>query len=207
MSTREERAEATRAQLLASARELFAVRGYAGVGTEDVVRAAGLTRGALYHHFPDKRELFAAVHEQLEKELMAKVASSLAGFNDPLEMLAAGVGRFLDICLEPAVLRIAILEAPTVLGWERWREIDAKHSLGLVTAALEAAMAAGQITRQDTGLLGHLLLAACGEAAQLIAHAPEPAQARAHVEPVLLSLLAGLRVTGGATTSAPLPED
>jgi AcrR family transcriptional regulator len=194
MSTREERAEATRAQLLASARELFAARGYADVGTEDVVRAAGLTRGALYHHFPDKRELFAAVHEQLEKELMATVAASLSGRGDPLEMLAAGVRRFLDICLEPAVLRITILEAPTVLGWERWRQIDAEHSLGLVTAALEMAMQAGLIARQDTSMLGHLLLAACGEAAQLIAHAPDPAAARTQVEPVLLALLAGLRV-------------
>lgn len=193
MSTREERAEATRAQLLAVARELFAARGYAGVGTEDVVRGAGLTRGALYHHFADKRELFAAVHEQLEQEIVASIGSRMASVSDPVSLLLTGMTLYLDSCMEPAVLRITLLDAPTVLGWPRWREIDARYGLGLVMVALTTAMDAGALRRQPVRPLAHLLLAALAEAAQLIAHAEDPVAARAEMEPTLLSILDGLR--------------
>jgi AcrR family transcriptional regulator len=198
MSTREERAEATRAQLLAVATELFASRGYAAVGTEDVVREAGLTRGALYHHFTDKRELFAAVHERLEQDTMAAIGSRMAaaaesGTADPVELLIIGMRSFLDACMEPAVLRITLLDAPTVLGWARWRGVDERYGLGLVINCLEYAMAAGALRRQDPRPLAHLLLAAVGEAAQLIAHAENPERARAEVEPAMLSMLDGLR--------------
>ncbi|HEY1973197.1 MAG TPA: helix-turn-helix domain-containing protein [Pseudonocardia sp.] len=193
MSTREERAEATRAQLLAAARELFAARGYAEVGTEDVVRAAGLTRGALYHHFADKRELFAAVYEQLERELVAEIGAGMAGITDPIEMIVTGARRYLDACQRPATRRITLLDGPTVLGWARWRQVGAEHSLGLITAALGYAMDAGAMRRQEIRPLAHLVLAALAEAAHLVAHAPDPASARAEVEPALLSLLDGLR--------------
>jgi len=196
MSTREERAEATRAQLLAAALPLFAERGYASVGTEDVVRAAGLTRGALYHHFADKKALFAAVFEQLEQDLVTSLGATMAAARDgadPVSWLAAGMGSFLDACVEPAVLRISLLDAPTVLGWARWREVDERYGLGAVIAALEYAMAAGALRPQPARPLAHLLLAALGEAAQLIANAEHPAQARADVEPALLSILGGLR--------------
>ncbi|MDT7672824.1 MAG: hypothetical protein QOD82_726, partial [Pseudonocardiales bacterium] len=174
MSTREERAGATRAQLLAVATELFASRGYAAVGTEDVVREAGLTRGALYHHFTDKRELFAAVHERLEQDTMAAIGSRMAaaaesGTADPVGLLIIGMRSFLDACMEPAVLRITLLDAPTVLGWARWRGVDERYGLGLVINGLEYAMAAGALRRQEPRPLAHLLLAAVGEAAQLIA--------------------------------------
>jgi AcrR family transcriptional regulator len=198
MSTREERAGATRAQLLAVATELFASRGYAAVGTEDVVREAGLTRGALYHHFTDKRELFAAVHERLEQDTMAAIGSRMAaaaesGTADPVELLIIGMRSFLDACMEPAVLRITLLDAPTVLGWARWRGVDERYGLGLVINGLEYAMTAGALRRQEPRPLAHLLLAAVGEAAQLIAHAENPEQARAEVEPAMLSMLDGLR--------------
>jgi AcrR family transcriptional regulator len=198
MSTREERAEATRAQLLAVATELFASRGYAAVGTEDVVREAGLTRGALYHHFADKRELFAAVHERVEQDTVAAIGSRMAaaaesGAIDPVELLIIGMRSFLDACMEPAVLRITLLDAPTVLGWARWREVDERYGLGLVINGLEYAMATGALRRQEPRPLAHLLLAAIGEAAQLIAHAEHPEQARAEVEPAMLSMLDGLR--------------
>src|ERR1700754_85707 len=198
MSTREERAEATRAQLLAAATELFAQRGYAAVGTEDVVRLAGLTRGALYHHFQDKRELFAAVHERLEQDLVIAIGERMSGAaspgaTDPMDQLLVGMRSFLDACTEPSVLRIALLDAPTVLGWARWREVDERYGLGLVIAALDAAMTAGVLRRQAVRPLAHLLLAALGEAAQLIAHAEDPHRTRAELEPALLTLLKGLR--------------
>ncbi|HEY0573386.1 MAG TPA: helix-turn-helix domain-containing protein [Pseudonocardia sp.] len=196
MATREERAEATRAQLLDVAAELFASRGYAAVGTEDVVRQAGLTRGALYHHFADKRELFAAVHERVEQELVATIGERMAAARDtatPVQLLIIGMRSFLDACAHPAVLRISLLDGPTVLGWARWREVGERYGLGLVIAGLEFAMQAGELRRQDVRPLAHLLLAALSEAAQLIAHAEHPEQARAEVEPAMLALLNGLR--------------
>jgi AcrR family transcriptional regulator len=200
MSTREERAEATRAQLLASATELFTVRGYAAVGTEDVVRAAGLTRGALYHHFADKRELFAAVHEEQEQRLVARIAEDLARPSpgagpdtDPLAVLARGVRVYLDLCLEPTVLRITLQDAPTVLGWARWREVGTHYGLGLITGALDAAMQAGVLRPAPVRPLAQLLMGALSEAAHLIAHAEDRAATRAEVEPALLGLLEGLR--------------
>jgi AcrR family transcriptional regulator len=200
MSLREERAEATRAQLVAAATELFAERGYAEVGTEDVVRRAGLTRGALYHHFADKRELFAAVYERMERELvtsigtrMAEATDSATGAPDPNQLLVTGVQAFLDEVARPEVVRIGLLDAPTVLGWARWREVGERYGLGLVISSLEYGMASGALSRQPVRPLALLLLAALGEAAQLIAHAEQPEQARAEVEPALRALLDGLR--------------
>ena len=127
-----ERSQATREALIGAARKLFAKRGYAEVGTEEIVRAAGLTRGALYHHFGGKRELLAAVYEQIERELAERIASGALGATDPLEAMRAGTEMFLDACLEPEVQRIVLLDAPAVLGWERWRAIAAEHGLGLI---------------------------------------------------------------------------
>lgn len=189
----EERAAATRAELMRAARELFAARGYADVGTEEIVRAAHVTRGALYHHFTDKRDLFRAVHEQLADELLAGIGLRLAGVEDPSEALVAGVRAFLDACTDPALVRISHLDAPAVLGWAEWREIDARHWLGLVSSGLQEAMDAGAFTPRDVRPLAHMLLAAFAEAALLIANAPDPAAARREVEAPLLALLDGLR--------------
>src|SRR5687767_6457834 len=125
--TQEERSEKTRAALTSAARRLFADRGYAGVGTEEIVRAAGVTRGALYHHFSGKPDLLEAVYEQIEREITQKIATGALAGADPLEALHAGSEMFLDVCLEPEVQRIVLLDAPAVLGWERWREIAADH--------------------------------------------------------------------------------
>src|SRR5437588_4123472 len=106
----EERSEETRQALIQAARELFAERGYAGVGTEEIVRAARLTRGALYHHFASKEDLFRAVYERVEQELVERIAAQAASAGDPLEALSAGAGAFLDACEDPAVQRIALID-------------------------------------------------------------------------------------------------
>jgi AcrR family transcriptional regulator len=193
MSTRDERADETRRELLRVARELFAERGYAGVGTEEIVARAGLTRGALYHHFQGKRDLFRAVHEQLEEELVAEIAAGLAGVTDPDVLLEAGVRAFLDSCTDRRRVRVTLIDAPTVLGWSEWREIDERHGLGLVNAALGNAMDAGAIARQGVRPLAHLIIGALGEAALLIANTDDPAAMRRQVEPALLALVRGLR--------------
>ena len=187
------RSEATREQLLAAARPLFGARGYAGVGTEEIVRAAGVTRGALYHQFRDKAELFAAVVEQLEAEVTARVAQGAVGAGDPLEALRAGTRMFLEVCSEPEVERILLLDAPAVLGWDRWREVSARYGLGLLRGAVEAAMEAGVIARAPSLPLAHMLMSAIDEGAMYVARAPDGVAARAEVLAVVDRLLDGLR--------------
>ena len=131
------RSEATRTALLAAARELFATRGYAAVGTEEVVARAGVTRGALYHHFRGgKAELFVAVAEALEAELVQGIAEGALSAEAPYEALERGCDAWLDACLREDVQRIALLDAPSVMGWEAWREMGQRYALGLVEAAL-----------------------------------------------------------------------
>ncbi len=191
-STQVERSEATRAELIAAARRLFGERGYADVGTEEIVRAAGVTRGALYHHFESKRELLAAVYEQVEGELTQRIATAALGGSDPVEALRAGTGMFLDACLDPEVQRIVLLDAPSVLGWERWREIAADHGLGLVEAALGAAMEAGAIAEQPLRPLAHVMMGALDEAAMVVARADDTKAARAEVGATLEGLIEAL---------------
>jgi AcrR family transcriptional regulator len=188
-----ERAEATRAALVGAARELFAERGYAAVGTEEIVARAQVTRGALYHHFADKKDLFRAVHEDIERRLVESIAAEIGDARDPWALILRGIESFLDACTDPAFIRIALLDAPGVLGWHEWREVDARYGMGLVTTALEGGMEAGVLRRQDVRPLAHLVLGALGEAACLIAEDEDHQRARKEVEPALLSLLDGLR--------------
>jgi AcrR family transcriptional regulator len=190
----EARSRATREKLLTAARALFAERGYAAVGTEEIVRAAGVTRGALYHQFrAGKEQLFEAVFEVVEAETTQRIADvSLAGAADPVSALRAGARAFLEICAEPEVERIALLDAPAVLGWERWREIGFRHGLGLVVAVLQAGMDAGAIAPQPLTPLAHLLLGALDEGALYVARAQDAAAARAEVEVVVDRFIDGL---------------
>jgi AcrR family transcriptional regulator len=186
--------EATRAALIATARGLFAERGYAAVGTEEIVRAAGVTRGALYHHFAGKRELFQAVYEDVERQLVERIATSaISSAGDPLQALHAGAQAFLDACEDPAVQRIALVDAPSVLGWEQWREIGLRYGFGLVQATVQAAMEAGLIEHQPIEALSHLLLGAIDEGAMLIARAEDGGKTRAQVGASVERFLDALR--------------
>jgi AcrR family transcriptional regulator len=181
-SRKAEQSQATRAALIAAARALFAERGYAEVGTEEIVRDAGVTRGALYHHFAGKLALFEAVYEELERELVEAVAQSAElQTSNPLEVLRIGAQAFLDACEDPAVERIALLDAPAVLGWERWREIGMRYGLGVVQATLQAAMDAHLIDEQPVAPLAHMILAAIDEGAMLVARADDDGKTRAAV--------------------------
>jgi AcrR family transcriptional regulator len=192
--TQAERSQATRDALIEAARLLFAERGYAGVGTEEIVRAAGVTRGALYHHFDGKRELFAALYERIEVELAQRIATGALerGAAEPLEAMRAGAEIFLRACTEPDVQRIVLLDGPSVLGWDRWREIAAEHGLGLIEATLQAAIDAGAIAEQPVRPLAHVLMGALDEAAMLVARAADPDLMRVEVGRTLDLLLAGL---------------
>jgi AcrR family transcriptional regulator len=192
--TQAERSAATRGALVAAARRLFAERGYAAVGTPEVAAAAGVTRGALYHQFADKADLFLAVYEQVEQEVTARIGElvAAAGARDPLAALTAGAEAFLDLCAEPEITRIALLEAPAVLGWETWRAIGLKYGLGLTEAILRGAMDAGSIAEQPTRPLAHVLLGALDEAALYVARAADPVAAREDMRRVLTGIVRGL---------------
>jgi AcrR family transcriptional regulator len=190
--TQAERSDATRAALVAAARPLFAQRGYAGVGAEEIVQAAGVTRGALYHHFGGKPGLLEAVYRQIEKELTEEILEGAVGGSDPLEAMRFAIGVFMDASIEPDVQRIVLLDAPAVLGWERWREIAADYGLGLIETSLRSAIEAGQIPEQPVKPLAHLLMGALDEAAMLVARAEDPTVAKAEVTATLDRLLEGL---------------
>jgi len=178
--------------LIEAARVLFAERGYADVGTEEIVRAAGVTRGALYHHFGGKRDLFEAVYERVEAELAQRIAAGAldARTTEPLAAMRAGAEMFLQACTEPEAQRIALLDGPSVLGWDRWREIAAEHGLGLIEGTLAAAIEAGAVPEQPVRPLAHLLMGALDEAGMLIARAEDPERTRADVGRALDRFLA-----------------
>jgi AcrR family transcriptional regulator len=191
---RAERGEATRAQIVRAARELFTERGYAAVATNEVVEHAGVTRGAMYHHFKEKRDLFRAVYEEVEREQVEAAAKRIQGVEDPWEMLLAGMRAFFDACTDPKLMRIGLVDGPAVLGWREWREIGTQYAFGLVTFALRNAMEAGVLREADVEQLAHLLVGALGEAAMVLANSPDPASARADLEATVIVLLEGLRV-------------
>jgi AcrR family transcriptional regulator len=190
---REAEARATRAALIEAALQLFTERGYSEVGTEEIVARAKVTRGALYHHFEDKRDLFRAVFERVEAELMERIGSTMEAVDDPWSLMLAGMRSFLDACEEPAVKQISLTDAPSVLGWQEWREIDNRHGLGLTRAALQNAVESGALRPIAVDAMAHLFVAALSEAAFVIAHSERPRKARAEVEEALVQLVEGLR--------------
>jgi len=202
LSRQTERSQDTRGRLIGVARALFAERGYAQVGTEEIVAQAEVTRGALYHHFADKRDLMRAAYEQVEEEVVAAIGKAVAeaGSEDPIEVMKIAVGAFFDLALESERARIALVEAPVALGWDEWREIDMRYGLGLTCALLQAGIDAGRIAPVPVKPLGHMLVAALGEAGIMIATAPDPQRARADVEPGLMAMIDGLASGSGASS-------
>lgn len=192
--TQAQRRQGTRAALISAGRELFARDGYESVSSEQLVAAAGVTRGALYHHFDGKKGLFAAVFEQIEEELVGRFDLGELDGAEPLDVLIGAADQFLSISLEADVQRIALLDGPSVLGWEAWYEVEARHGLGLIEAGLSGAMEAGQIRRLPVAELSLMLLGALMEGALSLARADEPEAARERTGQALRALLEGLRV-------------
>ena len=156
-SLKAKRSEETREALVAVATRIFGERGFAGAATEEIVAEAGVTRGALYHHFADKKELFAAVAEDLERCLCDRIAADVVGSTDARSMLEGGTDSFLAACLDPVLRQVLMIDAPSVLGWLRWRERALARALrrssDLVRCAAAAAHAkpsTGSPPRQPT---------------------------------------------------------
>lgn len=206
--TQAARSAATKDALIAAARPLFAAHGFAGVGTEAIVRAAGVTRGAMYHQFADKTELFAAVVETVEAEVMAHIDARVAnsGESDLVALMRIGANAWLDACAEPEAQRIILVEGPAVLGWQRWREIGLRYGVGLVQSLLSVAITAGVIPEQPVEPLAHVLIGALDEAVLYQAQAADPERARTEVGAVLEHLLTAL-ATPAAIASVPAVEN
>jgi AcrR family transcriptional regulator len=190
-----ERSEATVQQLLETARGLFATKGYAETSIEDIVSTAGVTRGALYHHFGGKADIFRAVVEHEAERLAQRLQRAALKEQDPWRQIEAGCLEFLDACLDPAVRQIGLLDAPAVLGWQELREIDLRHSLALLLQGLESAMAEGKLRRRPPAPLAHLLFGAMCEAGMLVARAEDRRHAMRDVGREVRALLGGLAKT------------
>jgi AcrR family transcriptional regulator len=190
--TRKEMADQTRRQLLAAARRLFAENGFFATSTSEIVEAAGVgTRGALYGHFANRVELFLEVLESIERDLGAKVAAEVIGATWQ-ERLDQALAAFLDASLEPEVRRILLIDGPAVLGWDVWRDVEARHGLGALKLMLDEGNAEGTLHVADTESMSHLLLSVIDEAALYIAHSKHPTKARKTAGASVAALVAGL---------------
>jgi AcrR family transcriptional regulator len=176
---RVERGKATRERLVATARELFGRDGYEATSVEAVLREAGVARGSLYHHFENKTALFDAVLDQVVGEIAEQAAEAARAHNDPVEGLRAGCGAWLRMALDPAIQQISLVDAPAVVGWSRWRELDEQHTLGGVRRSLQLLAKSGRLPAEQVDVLAHMLLASVSEAALLIPRAEDPEAALA----------------------------
>lgn len=178
---RAQQAQATKQALIDVARELFTSRGYFAVGVRDFAAAVGMTRGALYHHFPDKEALFVAVFDAVEQELLSRLEKAVGRDGDPWARFRRGIQAYLGAVTQPDVQRITLIDGPAVLGWRRWRELEERYSLGSITAALEMAVSERLIKPRPIEPLAHLIFGSVMEAAMLIAHSDHPKAQRTQV--------------------------
>jgi AcrR family transcriptional regulator len=190
--TRPEHGEQTRARLLVLARDMFAREGHGGVAMQDLCDRAGVTRGALYHHFPGKDGLFRAVCEDVAADLSARIVAQARRHRTAMARLNAGCEAFLDACVDPAVRQILLTDAPSVLGWQEYRKLDSRHGLGLIKSALQAAFTERGEQDAQIDTLAHLIVAALNEAAMVIATAPDHAAARRDAVKSISGMLAGV---------------
>jgi AcrR family transcriptional regulator len=186
-----ERTQKSREALIAAAARLFAEQGYAAASTEAVLAAAGLTRGALYHHFKDKRDLFDAVCQRLHAETAAALLADAEAQSDPVDGLIAGCLTFIDRMARPEARRILLVEAPSVLGWARWNEIDRAHGFGLLVEGVREAVAAGAL-EGDPEVLAHLINGGLNQAVVWAAQSGDPA-ALNRLKAGFVQLMEGLR--------------
>jgi AcrR family transcriptional regulator len=200
-----ERGRTTRERLIAIGFHLFGARGYEATPVSALLDAAGIARGAFYHHFPTKADLFDAVLDRVIAHVAEQSVAAARAFDDPVESMRAACATWLDSALDPAVQRIVLLDAEAVVGWDRCRELDEQHTLGRLKATLRRIARSGRLpgSEEVVGVLAHMLLAAVGEAAMLIARAEDPAAARTTGQIALDQVLTGLISPGPPVSPAP----
>ena len=192
---REEYAELTRTAVVSAAIARFTADGYAATTIDAIAEEARVTTGGVYHHFSDKAELFEAAFVAMQRRLLEKIATGLAGVQDPRSAIVAGMNLFLDECAHDDFRRIVLEQAPAALGWARWKKIDEEYFLGMFVTALDRLVATGDYEIPDLPLAARVLMAAMDEAALAVAAAPDPAAERERARILLQQLLRGFRVT------------
>jgi AcrR family transcriptional regulator len=188
-----ERGRATRDQILDVAVRLFGSDGYENTSIEAVLRSAGVSRGSLYHHFPSKEALFSAVVERLQQDVTDRLAATAEDATGPADLLRRGGLAWVELSADPVIQRVMLIDAPAVLGWERWRELDEVHVLGDVRQALAWAAEEGAFDPKLVDTFAHIVLAAVNEISLMIARADDQEEAmvmaRAAVDEFLSRLL------------------
>ena len=193
MATQADRRAATRAAILKAARKLFGDDGFQATTMDDIATAARIAKGAVYHHFKTKEAVFEAVFEAVSADLVVEIAKVSRAEKDVLLAMAAGTQHYLAACSKGPTSQIILRDGPAVLGWERWREIDAKHFGGGIPRALEAAMERGLLARQPVEPLARLLLGAMTEAAVACAGSADIRKAGMDYSRAFKSLLEAMR--------------
>jgi AcrR family transcriptional regulator len=191
--TQAERSAATRSALIAAGRDLFAERGFDGVSTEEIIAGAGVSRGALYHHFDGKVGLFRAVFEEIEREVTADVPTEAPPGIEPIDHLRQCLLGYLQLSLDRELQQVTLLDGPAVLGYREWHELEVRYGLGIIQAGVQAAVDAGQLRPLPVAELANVLLGASIEAALFVARAEDPDATLAAMNEVLEALLDGLR--------------
>ena len=172
--TQKDRSDSTREAVAVAARQVIAERGFGLASIAEIAESAGCSKGALYHHYKDKTALLAAAYENLEQEITSAIMAAASGVAEPVESLRAGCHQVVALCADPEVRRLALIDAPAGLGWQRWREIDARYGFGLLKAGLQMAGAAGRIPADHLDERAHLLLAIMMEGALMVGASTEP---------------------------------
>jgi AcrR family transcriptional regulator len=186
-----ERGRSTRARLVAVATELFAERGFDKTSVELVLERAAVSKGSLYHHFANKEALFEAVLDTVEAGVATATVNAARGHEDPIEALRAACKGWLRLARDPVVRQVVLIDAPAIMGWQKWREIDERHAFGILKRAIDAT-AAPETSGLGSDVIAHILLASIIEIAMLIARAERPRKALTDGDAALDRLLAGL---------------
>jgi AcrR family transcriptional regulator len=193
------RGAATREHLITVATTLFAERGYEDTSIETVLQEASVSRGSLYHHFKNKEALFEAVLEAIETDAGVQVLEAAVGATDPKEMLRLGALAWVQLAGDPVVQRVLLIDAPAVLGWERWRALEERHALGQIKVALAAMAEHGDLDASLIDVFAHVILAAINEIALLIARSDQPDQEARQGADAIDEVLTRLLGTSGAS--------
>jgi AcrR family transcriptional regulator len=203
MTTKTEKAASTKATIVAVARRLFATRGYDGTSTEAILEESKVSRGALYHHFETKEALFAAVLEEVEVDITAATGRARANTIDPVEALSAAFDRFLDMASESEVRQIVLTDAHSVVGWQKWREIEDRHGLGRLKQALKLVATAGRMREDMVDVFAHILLASLLEVAFMVTRSPDPRAAASTGRKAMKELLERLLNKSDSVPNSP----
>ena len=194
MVKQDDRRAATTAAIRAGARELFSTAGFEKTSIDQIAERARVTKGAFYHYFDSKERIFEEVLEMVQSELTARVVQAAAKASTPAKAIRLGLRQFLRDCTDPQFRQIVLVDGPAVLGWKRWRDIDARYFGALLRRSIAALRGSDRLSKRDDALV-QLLLGACTEAALACGTASDGSDATRHLLDGLYTLIAGVEAS------------